>query len=99
MVLQLPPQMQAQQAALPTSVAVSPSSRATTPQHATQPTQVLVMQGLSVSAPTAGIPVGSVLLSAAPQVQASPYGFSLSAFGATFNLLDAHWKMWPLDSK
>lgn len=65
MVLQLP-QNAAQQ---PVSMAASPSSRVTTPQHATVPAQVLVMQGLSVSAAPAGIPVGSVLLSTTPPLQ------------------------------
>lgn len=64
MLLQLP--TAAQQAAA--NVAASPSSRVTTPQHsASQATQLLVMQGIGSGAANAtSIPVGSVLMTAAP---------------------------------
>ncbi len=79
MVLQLPQQhsqqqQQQQQAAAAASVAASPSSRVTTPHCGTPPAQaqVLVMQGLGDGASAgAGIPVGSVLMTAAP-MQACP---------------------------
>lgn len=66
-VLQLP--AAAQQAAV--SVAASPGSHVTTPQHtASQPTQLVVMQGLGGGpANASSIPIGSVLMTAA-QVQA-----------------------------